>query len=155
MPQKKSRDRRRIVLDTALSAAGVAALLTAEIVGLHVVAGAIFGVLTLWHGWSQRALLKAAARRLFSRKRPARPWFQALNLALAAAIAATLVTGVGELGLGVAAGHSAFANLSLLLAGAHIALSWRRILMLASGGRLGRRRRTPASARPATVAATS
>lgn len=148
----RKRNTARIATDVALTLLGVAAFLTTEATGLHIAAAAIFGVLVVWHAWSQRTLLKAAVTRTFSRTTPARPAFQALNVALAVAVAATFVTGLGEIGLGIAAGHGFFAYLTLVLAGGHVVLSWRRVLMLASGGRLGKRSRKNRAQRPAPAA---
>jgi hypothetical protein len=136
--RKSKRDTKRITVDVILTVFGVAAFLTTGATGLHIASAAIFGALVAWHAWTQRALLKAAIKRALSQKKPARPVFQALNAALAIAVVATFVTGFG-----LGGGHGFFAYLSLALAGGHVALSWRRILMLASGGRLGKRSRRP------------
>jgi len=136
---KPRRGRKRMILDAVLTAFGITAFLTTEATGLHIAAAALFGLLAVWHACSRRALPRTALRRMLSRKKEPRPLFYALDLALLIAIVATFATGLGEVGIGIAAGHRAFANTSLLLASAHLALSRRRILMLAGGGKLGKR----------------
>ena len=152
-PKKARRDYGRMALDIALTGFGVAAFVTSEALGLHVTAAGIFAALLVWHGWSQRALIKGLWKRARKGKGPARPLFWFLTGGLLVTVALTFVTGFGEIGLGLAAGHEAFANASLGFAGAHVALAWRRILMLVSGGRWGRRSRkrvpSPALATPA------
>ena len=154
-PSRKPRDKRRMIIDILLTAFGIVAFVSAEVVGLHIAAATAFGMLALWHVWSQRALLKTALKRAVKRQKEPRPLFQALNAALVIAVVATFITGLGEVGIGIAAGHEAFANASLLLVGAHVALSWRRILMLVSGGKLGKRSRSARPARQAAPAAAS
>ena len=112
-PKKVRRDSGRMALDIALTGFGIAAFVTSEALGLHIAAAGIFAALLVWHGWSQRALIKVLGKRARKGKAPARPLFWFLTGGLLVTVALTFVTGFGEIGLGLAAGHEAFANASL------------------------------------------
>lgn len=142
--KKAGRDYTRIALDVALTGFGIAAFITSETLGLHIASAGIFAALLVWHGWTQRALIKGLWKRARKKRGPTRPLFWFLTGGLIVTAALTFVTGFGEIGLGLAAGHEAFANASLGFAGAHVLLAWRRILMLVSGGRWGKRSRSAA-----------
>jgi hypothetical protein len=143
-PKKAKRDHTRIALDIALTGFGIAAFTTSEMLGLHVASAGIFAALLVWHGWTQRALIKGLWKRARKKRGPTRALFWFLTGGLIVTAALTFVTGFGEIGVGLAAGHEAFANASLGFAGAHVLLAWRRILMLVSGGRWGKRSRSAA-----------